>query len=94
MAIKVVSASEEGLLPTSALQMTFHVNAEGEENADVLVDRSDTTATKYKIEISPDKTKVMTNNPNEFQKEIKIKGQRLEAVEKFKHLGSIISNEG
>ena len=35
------------------------------------------------MEIGPDKTKVMTNNPNGFQREIKIKGQRLE-VENFK----------
>ena len=48
----------------------------------------------YKVEIGPDKTKVMTNNPNGFQREIKIKGQRLEEVENFKYLGAIISNEG
>ena len=36
----------------------------------------------------------MTNNPNGFQSEIKIKGQRLEEVENFKYLGAIISNEG
>ena len=48
----------------------------------------------YKMEIGPDKTKVMTNNPTGFQREIKIKGQRLEEVENFKYLGAIISNEG
>ena len=36
----------------------------------------------------------MTNNPNGFQRKIKIKGQRLEEVENFKYLGAIISNEG
>ena len=46
------------------------------------------------MEISPDKTKVMTNNPNGFQREIKIKDQRLEEVKNFKYLGAIISNEG
>ena len=45
------------------------------------------------MEIGPDKTKVMKNNPNGFQREIKIKGQRLEEVENFKYLGAIISNE-
>ena len=45
------------------------------------------------MEIGPDKTKVMTNNPNGFQTEIKIKGQRLEEVENFKYLEAIISNE-
>ena len=56
------------------------VNAEEEEEADVLVDRLDTTTTRSKMEIGPDKTKVMTNNPNGFQREIKVKGQRLEEV--------------
>ena len=36
----------------------------------------------------------MTNNPNGFQRKIKIKGQRLEEVGNFKYLGAIISNEG
>ena len=70
------------------------VNAEKEEEAGVLVDRLDRTTTRYKMEIGPDKTKVMTNNPNGFQREIKIKGQRLKEVENFKYLEAIISNEG
>ena len=59
-----------------------------------MVDRLDTTTTRYKMEIGPDKTKVMKNNPNGFQREIKLKGQRLEEVKNFKYLGAIISNEG
>ena len=70
------------------------VKAEKEEEAGVLTDRLDRTTTRYKMEIGPDKTKVMTNNPNGFQREIKIKGQRLEEMENFKYLGAIISNEG
>ena len=65
------------------------VNAE-EEEAGVLVERLDTTTTRYKMEIGPDKTQVVTNKP----KRIKIKGQRLEEVENFKYLGAIISNDG
>ena len=45
------------------------------------------------MEISRDKAKVMKNNPNGFQREIKRKSQRLEEVENFKYLGAIISNE-
>ena len=70
------------------------VNAEEEEEAGILVDCLDTTTTRYKMEIGLDKTKVMTNNPNCFQREIKIKGQRLEAVQNYKYLGAIISNKG
>ena len=56
-------------------------NAEEEEEAGVLIDRLDRTTTRYKMENGPDKTKVMTNNPNGFQREIMIKGQRLEELE-------------
>ena len=70
------------------------VNAEEEEEAGVLVDRLDTTTTTDEMEIGPDKTKVMANNPNHFQREIKIKGPRVEEVETFKYLGVIISIEG
>ena len=70
------------------------VNAEEEKEADVLIDCLDRTTTRYKMEISPDKTKVMTNNPNGFQREIKVNSQRLEEVENFKYLRAIISNEG
>ena len=79
----VVSASGDDIV----------VNAEEEEEAGVLIDPLDRTTTRYKMEIGPDKTKVMTNNPNGFQRKIKIKGQRLEEVENFKYLGAIISNE-
>ena len=46
------------------------------------------------MEIGPDKTKVMINNPIGFQREIKINGQTLEEMENFKYLRAIISNEG
>ena len=46
----------------------------------------------YKIEIVPDKTKVVTNNPNDFE-EIKVKGRRLNQQE-TKDLGPTTSNEG
>ena len=71
------------------------VNAVEEEEAGILVDRLVTqgTTTRSKMEIDPDKTKVITNNTNGFQREITIKGQKLEEVENFKYLGSIISNE-
>ena len=46
------------------------------------------------MDIDPGKTKVMTNNPNGFQRGIKVKGQRLEGVENFKYLGAVVSNEG
>ena len=48
------------------------VNAEEEEEAGVLIDRHNITTTRQ----NGDKMNVMTHNPNGFQREIKIKGQR------------------
>ena len=70
------------------------VNAEEEEEAGFLIDCLDRTTTRYKMKIGPDKTRVMTNNPNGFQRENEIKSQSLEEVENFKYLWAIISNEG
>ena len=66
------------------------VTAEEGLGTGVLVDRLDTTVTRYKMEICPDKTGVTTHNPDDFHK---ITGQRIEIVENFKYMGSIISNE-
>ena len=50
------------------------VNAEEEEEADDIVTSMDTTCTRYKMEIGPDKTKKMTNNRDGFQRQIQTKG--------------------
>ena len=89
------SVSIEGRLITNfRFADDIVVSAEEEEQTGVLADPLDTTTTSYKIEIGPDKTKLMTNSPNCFQRVFKVKGQRLEEVENFKYLGAIISNEG
>ena len=41
-----------------------------QKKADFLVDRVETSTITYKLEISPDKATVTTQNPNDFQKEI------------------------
>ena len=70
------------------------VNAEEEEGADILADRPDRTTTSHKMEIARGMMEVMTNNPNGFQSEIKMKGQTIDAVENFKCHASIMSNDG
>ena len=45
------------------------VNAKEEEKAGVLVNQLDTTTTRYKMEIGPDKTEMMTNNSIGFQRD-------------------------
>ena len=93
MTMKIVLASGGRLITNFRFADDIVVNAEEEEVAGLLIDRLDRTTTRYKMEIGPDKTKVMTNNLNGFQREIEIKGQRLEEVENFKYLGAIISNK-
>ena len=46
------------------------------------------------MEISTEKTKLMTNNTSGINTEIKVNGQKLETVTSFKYLGSVITNEG
>ena len=46
------------------------------------------------MEISAEKTKLMTNNTSGIKTEIKVNGQRLETITSFKYLGSVITNEG
>ena len=45
------------------------------------------------MEISAEKTKLMTNNTSGINKEIKVNGQKLETVASFKYLGLAIADE-
>ena len=46
------------------------------------------------MEISAEKTNLMTNNTSDINTEIKVNGQKLETVISFKYLGSVITDEG
>ena len=65
-----------------------------EEGLAKLVERRDKTSTAYGMEISAEKTKLMTNNTSGINTEIKVNGQKLETVTNFKYLGSVITDEG
>ena len=52
------------------------------------------TSTKYGMEISAEKTKLMTNNTNGISLDVRIGGQKLETVQSFKYLGSVVTDEG
>ena len=45
------------------------------------------------MEISAEKTKLMTNNTSGFNTDIKINGQKLETITSFMYLGSVITDE-
>ena len=68
--------------------------AEEEQELEALVERLDKTCTRYKMEISAEKTKLMTNSANGIQREIKVKGQKLGTVTSFKYLGAVVSDDG
>ena len=68
--------------------------AEEEQELEALVESLDKTCTRYKMEISAEKTKLMTNSVNGIQREIKVKGQKLGTVTSFKYLGAVVSDDG
>ena len=59
-----------------------------------LVERLDKSSTTYGMEISAEKTKLMTSNTSSINTEIKVNEQKLETVTSFKYLGSVITDEG
>ena len=46
------------------------------------------------MEISAEKTKLMTNNTKGISLDVRIGGQKLETVQSFKYLGSVVTDEG
>ena len=64
-----------------------------EDELTKLVHNLDTAAGKFGMEISAEKTKIMTNNDT-LQRYITIKGQKWETVDHFKYLAAIICDEG
>ena len=46
------------------------------------------------MEISEEKTKLMTNSANGIQRDIKVTGQVLGTVISFKYLGAVVSGDG
>ena len=66
--------------------------AEEEQELEALIESLDKTCIRYKMEISAEKTKLMTNSGNGIQREIKVKGQKLGTVTSFKYLGAVVSD--
>ncbi|GFO16213.1 endonuclease-reverse transcriptase [Plakobranchus ocellatus] len=65
-----------------------------EEELASLVNSLDGTATAYSMEISAEKTKLMTNNSYSINTDIRISGQKLETANQFKDLGVDVADEG
>ena len=52
------------------------------------------TCTRYKMEISAEKPKLMTNSATWIQRVVKVKGQKLGTASSFKYLGAVVSDDG
>ena len=65
-----------------------------EEELANLGERLDRASKAYGMKISADRTKLMTNNTSGIITDIKVNRQKLETVTSFKHLGSVITDEG
>ena len=57
--------------------------AEEDQEQETLVESLNRTCTRYKMEISAEKIKLMTNSSNAIQTEIKVKGQKLGTITIF-----------
>ena len=58
-----------------------------------LVERLDNTFTAYDMQISAEKTKLITNNTNGISSNIRVNGEKLKTVQSFKYLGAIVIDE-
>ena len=69
--------------------------AEEKQEQEILVESLNKTCTRYKMEISAEEIKLMTNSSNAIQREIKVKEQKLGTVTSFiKYLGAVVSDHG
>ena len=59
-----------------------------------MVESLNKTSTSYSMEIRAEKTKLMTSNRNGIATDIRTRGEKLETVNKFKYLGTVVSDEG
>ena len=65
-----------------------------EEELASLVDRLDKTSAAFGMEISAEKTKLMTNNANGISIDIRINGEKSDEVDSFKYLGAVVTDQG
>ena len=63
-----------------------------EEELASLVDHVDKTSAAFDMEISAEKTKLMTNNATGISIDIKINSEKLGEVDSFKYLGAVVTD--
>ena len=88
------SEDHEGTVSIGGRTITIDGLSGEEGELAKLVKDLDKASTAYSMEISAEKSKLMTNNTSGISTEIKVNGQKLQTVTSFKYLGSIITDEG
>ena len=81
----------------SNLQFAEDIDAIAEEKQEqeTLVESLNKTCTWYKMEVSAEEIKLMTNSSNAIQTEIKVKEQKLGTLTSFiKYLRAVVSDHG
>ena len=68
--------------------------AEEAQELDTLVESLDKTYTGLKMAVGAEKTKLMTNSADGIKREIKMKGQELGTVTRFRYLVAVVSDDG
>ena len=78
--------------------LRFADDIDGPEGSELelanLLEHLDETSTAYGMQISAEKTKLMTINTNGISSNIRVNGEKLETVQSFKTLGAIVTDEG
>ena len=79
----------------TSLQFAYDIDAltEEEQQLEAIIESLNNTCTRYKMEISAEKTKLMTNSANGIPTEIKVKGQKLGTVTSCKFI-AVVSDDG
>ena len=83
--------------PLSNLRFADDIDGLAGSESDLidLITRLDESSRSYGMLISAEKTKIMANNNTSgFTQTVKVKETTLEAVDQFKYLGAIITDEG
>ena len=60
----------------------------------MLINHIEEASTAYGLQISAEKTHLMTNNTNGISTDITIDNKKLETVRSFKYVGAIVLDEG
>ena len=88
----------EGTISTGGRTIKAYLFADGqaekEQELVKLVYHLEEASTAYGIQISAEKTHLMTNNTNGVSTDMIIDNKKLETVRSFKYLGAIVSDEG